>query len=48
MRAVMEETLRRTCPGSVPILPSTLDNLAVVRGATATAVRSPRRFCSIA
>lgn len=38
MRTALEETLRRTCPLSVRVLPSTLDNLAVIRGGTATAV----------
>jgi predicted NBD/HSP70 family sugar kinase len=44
MRATLEETLRRTSPSRVRILPSELDNLAIVRGATATAVPIAQRI----
>jgi len=44
MRATLEETLRRTSPAPVRILPSELDNLAIVRGATATAVPIAQRI----
>ena len=37
MGPALEETLRRTSPLGVRVLPSTLDNLAVIRGATAPA-----------
>jgi predicted NBD/HSP70 family sugar kinase len=44
MRTALEDLLHRTTPTSVPILPSALDNLAVVRGATATAVPIAQRL----
>ena len=44
MRAALEDTLRRVSPLIVRVLPSTLDNLAVVRGATATAVPIAQRI----
>jgi predicted NBD/HSP70 family sugar kinase len=44
MRPVLEETLRRTSPSQVPVLSSELDELAVVRGATATAVPIAQRL----
>ena len=44
MRAALERTLRETSPAPVRVLSSELDDLAVVRGATATAVPIAQRL----